>query len=152
MKNRVRARRRRGNDEKDTKRKRREYRIWDLYTSSSQIFAFSLIYSFCRYQISRIKRSKIEYRIRISISKYLYPRARFHGENIYITYNNALSENRAKSVYRRLSNFGRASTVLWIFLLSRFHMLPIRCRLYDRYIKYGFIFNPKFVNFLVSFW
>jgi hypothetical protein len=150
MKNRIRARRRRGNDRKDIERRYRKCRIWDLYTLSSQIFAFSLIYSFYRYQISRIKRSKIEYRIRISITEYLFPRARFHDENIYVIYSNILSENRAKSAYRRLSNFGRVSIILWIFLLSRFYILLIRCRLYDRYIKYDLIFNLKFVNFLVD--
>jgi hypothetical protein len=152
MKNRARARRRRGNDEKDIKRGRRECRIWNLYISSSQIFIFFLIYSFYRYQISHIKRSKIEYRIRISISEYSYPRTRFHGESIHIIYNNALLENRAKSVYRKLSNFERVSTILWIFLLSRFHIFPTRCRLYDRYIKHGFISNFKFINFSVGSW
>jgi hypothetical protein len=72
------------------------------------LFCF-LIYSFCRYQISRIKRSKIEYRIRILISEYLYPRTRFYGENIYVIYNNILSENRTKSVYKRLPNFDRVN-------------------------------------------
>jgi hypothetical protein len=152
MKNRARARRRRENDRKDIKRKRRECRIWNFYVLSSQIFAFSLIYSFCRYQISRIKRSKIKYRIRISISEYLYPRTRFHGENIYIIYSNILSENRAKSVYKRLSNFGRVNTVLWIFSLSRFYIFSIRYRLYNRYIRHGFVSNSEFVNFSVGSW
>jgi hypothetical protein len=152
MKNRARARRRRENDRKDTERKRRGCRIWDLYILLSQIFAFFLIYSFYRYQISRIKRSKIKYRIRIPISEYSYPRTRFHGESIHVAYNNALSENRAKSVYRRLSNFGRASTIPWIFSLSQFYMLPTRYRLYDRYIRYDFISNPKFVNSSVNSW
>jgi hypothetical protein len=152
MKNRARARRRRENDKKDIKRERRGCKIWNLYILSSQIFVSSLIYSFYRYQILRTKRSKIEYRIRISISEYSYPRARFHGENIHVIYSNILLENRAKSAYKKSPNFRRASTISWIFLLFRFHIFPIRYRLYDRYVKYDFIFNSKFVNSSVSFW